>query len=498
MRKHTIVLTILCSILIVCPFTSALPSVNSRVVPDWSDGEFHGVWNKPNDQTSGSFWGDLNQGRRATRGIFTGEWNLSGGTATGTFRGIFYGMILVGQWDVTETGETNRFTGILQLNDTHFSVRLINPRTGLIDISGVHDASFLPKLTGAYGVGVKTIHLVDENRSENFTVYDTKDVREVMVQLWYPINKTVLEPRFDYMDVPTFQWLKGRSPVPLVTIPDNAYQFVRPHGRNETMIASGVFPVIIFSPGYDGVYQIYTSFIEDLVSNGFVVASINHPYVSGITVFPDGRTVGLASVPSDPVARTAFFNMSLRTIIQDAKFVLDTLTEMNASDPDFSSHFDLSRVGMYGHSFGGANTAVCCYEDSRVIAGLTLDGVFYSSFIPGNITKPFLMMFAEARLVNDTTINYMWNHITNDTFKVNIIGSTHFAFTDVGLLLTHLVPLIPPKILGFGTIPPKRMVNITKTYETAFFEVYLKGEPVETLLNLPSYFPEVEFDYKLG
>ena len=101
MRKHTIVLTILCSILIVCPFTSALPSVNSRVVPDWSDGEFHGVWNKPNDQTSGSFWGDLNQGRRATRGIFTGEWNLSDGTATGTFRGIFYGMILVGQWDVT-------------------------------------------------------------------------------------------------------------------------------------------------------------------------------------------------------------------------------------------------------------------------------------------------------------------------------------------------------------------------------------------------------------
>jgi len=225
---------------------------------------------------------------------------------------------------------------------------------------------------------------------------------------------------------------------------------------------------------------------------------MNHPYVSGITVFPDGRTVGLASVPSDPVARTAFFNMSLRTIIEDAKFVLDTLTEMNASDPDFSGHFDLSRVGIYGHSFGGANTAVCCYEDSRFCVGLTLDGVFYRQFIPGNITTPFLMMFAEARLVNDSTIDYMWNHTSNDTFKMSILGSTHYAFTDVGVLLSHLVPLILPRILGFGKIPPKRMVNITKTFETAFFEVYLKGEPVETLLDLPSYFPEVEFDYKLG
>jgi hypothetical protein len=320
----------------------------------------------------------------------------------------------------------------------------------------------------------------------------------MMVQLWYPIETSNLGTRTEYMDYPTFQWLKNRSPIPLITIPNNAYLFVHPHGRNETIIAAGMFPVVIFSPGYDGVYQIYTSFIEDLTSHGFVIASINHPYVSGITVFPDGRTVGLASVPTDPVAQIAFFNMSLRTIVEDAKFVLDTITEMNATDPDFSGHFDLLRIGMYGHSFGGANTAVCCYEDSRIIAGLTLDGVFYPSFIQGDITKPFLMMFAEARLANDTTINYIWNHITNDTFKMSITGSTHFAYTDVGLLLSHLVPLIPPKILGFGTIPPKRMVNITKTFETAFFEVYLKGEPVEKLLDLSSYFPEVQVEYRIG
>jgi dienelactone hydrolase len=339
--------------------------------------------------------------------------------------------------------------------------------------------------------------LNDMSRPENFTA-DPSDFREMMAQLWYPIQNSTTGSRTEYMDYPTFQWLKHRSPIPLITIPNDAYLFVRPHGRNETSIASGLFPVIIFSPGYDGVYQIYTSFIEDVVSHGFVVVSINHPYVSGITVFPDGRTVGLAPVPTDPVEQSAFFNMSLRTIVGDATFVLDTITEMNSSDPEFAGHFDLSRVGMYGHSFGGANTAVCCYEDARFKAGLTLEGVYYPSFTPGNITVPFLMMFAEARLTSNATVQYMWNHTTNDTVQMTIAGSTHYAYTDVGLLLSHLVPLIPRKILGFGSIQPKRMVNITRTFTTAFFEVYLKGAPVETLLSLPSQFDEVQFEYKAG
>jgi hypothetical protein len=257
-----------------------------------------------------------------------------------------------------------------------------------------------------------------------------------------------------------------------------------------------MFPVIIFSPGYDGVYQIYTSFIEDVVSHGFVVVSINHPYVSGITVFPDNRTVGLAPVPTDPAEQAAFFAKSLRVIVQDAKFVLNTTAEMNASDTEFAGHFDLSHVGMYGHSFGGVNTAVCCYEDSRFLAGLTLEGVFYQNFTPGNITRPFLMMTAASRFTNDSSVQYIWNHVTVDTYKVGILGSTHYAYTDVGVLLSHLVPLIPPKILGFGTIAPKRMVNITRTYVDAFFEVYLKGAPREQLLNLSAVFPEVEIMYK--
>ncbi len=495
MRTQKCMAIVFC-ILMVLGSCMTIGSVTAAKKPaDWPDGTFAGSLTMKKTGVLGTIQGTLNQGRRSTLGSFTAHWSTGAGDY-GRLQGVFRGSFLVGSWMNDLTGSKTKVIGMILYNDTTFRARLRSLSLGLIVMNGSHDISFLPRLTSSYGVGVKSMHLVDQSRPENFT-NDTDDVREMMIQVWYPIEQEYLGERGLYMDPPTFLWLKGRSPVPLITIPDDAYKFVRPHERTGAEIAQGIFPVVIFSPGYDGVYQIYTSFIEDLVSNGFVVVSINHPYVSGITVFPDNRTVGLAPVPTDPAEQAAFFAKSLRVIVQDAKFVLNTTEELNETDPEFAGHFDLSHVGMYGHSFGGANTAVCCYEDSRFLAGFTLEGVFYENFTPGNITRPFLMMTAESRFTNDSSVQFIWDHVTADTYKVGVLGSTHYAYTDVGVLLSHLVPLIPPKILSFGTIPPKRMVNITRTYVDSFFEVYLKGAPRQQLLNLSTQFPEVEIAYKL-
>jgi hypothetical protein len=496
MKTHKSTTLALCSLLVLASCTTLITASGTKKTADWPDGTFVGFWQLKKNNVTGMIQGTVNQGRRSTLGSLVGTLTTIEGNY-GHFQGVFRGPFLLGSWVMNSTGRRSIVFGILLYNDTDFKARLRIPSLGLIVIWGTHDVSFLPRLTGPYGVGVRPMHLVDQKRAENFT-NDSHDFREMMIQVWYPIEPGNPGQRALYMDPPTFLWLKGRSPVPLITIPDDAYKFARPHGRIGAAIAPGMFPVVIFSPGYDGVYQIYTSFIEDLVSLGFVVVSINHPYVSGITVFPDNRTVGLAPVPTDPAMRIAFFAKSLRVIVQDVKFVLNATAEMNVSDPEFSGHFDLSHVGMYGHSFGGANTAVCCYEDSRFLAGFTLEGVFYQNFTPGNITRPFLMMTAESRFTNDSSVQYIWDHVTADTYKVGVLGSTHYAYTDVGVLLSHLVPLIPPKILSFGTIPPKRMVNITRTYVDTFFELYLKGVPREQLLNLSARFPEVEIAVKLG
>jgi hypothetical protein len=488
------ILSYVCAVLLLIPMIGSVCSQGTfqarAEVPDWPDGTFQGTWQTRTDD--GNLQGILEQGRRNTLGRFSATWSNNDSTRTST--GIFLGPMLFGSWN---ENKSQTFIGFYYATTDNLHGFLFSKNLGLIRFHGNYTASFLPVLTGPYAIGTKSKWIHDTTRLEYFTP-EPNDTREFMINLWFPLDRNTSGKQVFYMDPATFLWLKNRSPIPLFTIPNTAYRFVHPHGLENQTIAPGLHPVLIFSPGYDGVYQIYTSLIEDLVSHGFVVAAINHPYVSGITVFPDGHTIDIATPPSDPVEREAFMNMSLRTIVEDAKTALNTLTGMNDSDLNFKGSFDLGRVGMLGHSFGGGNTGVCLMEDSRFKAGLTLDGFFTTGFMNGTITQPLLMMVQEARFGNDSNTQYVWNHTASDTYVVGINGSTHYAFTDVGILLSHLVPIIPAKILGFGTIPPKRMVNLTRAYEVTFFEVYLNGRPRQDLVNLSAQFPEAMVDYKLG
>ena len=432
--------------------------------------------------------GYLNLLRTSKEGKFWGEVN-NYDNSSAIVKGLFKDNLLMGIIKSNDKIISKFFFGKITFYETKFTAIIFSYKSGILYINGEYEASFLPPLIGSYGIGIKNMHLIDKSRPENFTKNNLDDFREMMIQIFYPIDKEINKTRVEYMDEPTFAWLKNRSPIPLITIPNNAYTYVNPHGKINVSISAenDMYPVIIFSPGYDGVYQIYTSLIENIVSNGFIVVSINHPYVSGITVFPDGRKIY--------VAKNSTGDLGLRSVVEDSKFVLDKITELNETDSDLKGRFDLSKVGMYGHSFGGASTSICCCEDNRFLCGLTLDGVFYLDYIPEGLNKPFRLMIAEDRF-NDENVQEMWNNLYGDSYKVEIIGSTHYSYTDVGLLLNHLVPLIPNKLLGFGTIEPKRHVNITRTFELVFFEVYLKNKPIQELINLASNFEEVNFEFK--
>jgi 5-methylthioribose kinase len=106
------------------------------------------------------------------------------------------------------------------------------------------------------------------------------------------------------------------------------------------------------------------------------------------------------------------------------------------------------------------------------------------------------MMMAESRITQDPYFNQIWENFTSNAFAVWINGSEHYSFTDVGILLNHLLPAIPPKLLGFGDIDPKRMVNITRSIELAFFETYLKTSPINSLEEALLMFPEIIFKSK--
>lgn len=226
--------------------------------------------------------------------------------------------------------------------------------------------------------------------------------------------------------------------------------------------------------------------IEEIVSHGFIVAGICHPYVAGITVFPDGRTIEVEDLSSYNQSYIKWYmDTSFEEAIGDIYFVIDYLLK------EFPEKIDIENIGIYGHSFGGGLALRMC-EDGRIKAGLALDGYFRQ----GKAEKPFFMFFVEGRYEKDKGLQDLWENAST-AYMAIVNGSGHYDYTDLPVLLPHFAPNIPKYIIpGFGRIVGKRMVNIVNKFTLAFFKVYLKGASVEELISLGDDFEEVLFYYK--
>lgn len=474
--------------------TLHLSSLNTpEEISHWADGFFTGTYTH---HFTGIIHGYLKLGRQNTTGIFQGQWNTSTPGNSGLLKGIFHHGQIYGCLHLPSHHIPLPFLGTLTRNTTHFTVCIPNKKTSLVTATGIYQASFLPAPTGPYLLGTDIFHLIDPLRDEEFTE-ETGDNREFMMQLWYPRENTSIGDLVPYMDYHTFHWLKQQSPLPLFMIPDHAYTFIHTHALTNAIPTrkNTSFPLIIFSHGYDGVRAIYTSLIENLASHGFIVAALDHPYIAGITVFPDGRIINLAPVPTNPAKREEYFHKALDAVTGDITCALNFLTDLARTNITWNHLLDLSHVGVYGHSFGGGAAAMICHLDDRVTAGLALDGYFQGDVVDQGLDKPFLMMLAEGHFDKDTVTQTLWTKITGGAYRAEVMGSTHYGYTDVGLLLSHLTPLLPRQTVGFGTIEPKRLIHITNAYEQAFFGIYLTGENLESLLTLSHLYEEVYFEY---
>lgn len=86
----------------------------------------------------------------------------------------------------------------------------------------------------------------------------------------------------------------------------------------------------------------------------------------------------------------------------DAQLVLDKLTSLDLGENPDAEHralphgiagsLDLTRVGMFGHSLGGASTAVAMSVDRRIRAGANLDGIMHGPVTDLGLDRPFLLM----------------------------------------------------------------------------------------------------------
>jgi predicted dienelactone hydrolase len=102
--------------------------------------------------------------------------------------------------------------------------------------------------------------------------------------------------------------------------------------------------------------------------------------------------------------------------IADIAFVLDRLERLNSSDASgkFAGRLDMSRVGIFGHSFGGATAAQFCHEDSRCKAGVDVDGTPHGSVIQAGINRPFLFLLSDHSRESDPESHHILANIAID------------------------------------------------------------------------------------
>jgi dienelactone hydrolase len=272
-------------------------------------------------------------------------------------------------------------------------------------------------------------------------------------------------------------------------------------------VSPGRYPVLIFCPSWTGGRFQNTFQAEDLASHGFVVVGIDHPYSTHRTVFPDGRVITSVlgewldfSSDSNFQASLRFVNDQLRVRTADARFVLDTLERWDRCDPDgfLTDRLDIARVGIWGHSFGGAVAAEACRVDTRFRAAIDLDGCLFGESAAGGVQRPFLVMSSEEPLPTASELenltgpkhryfaflrrddqNIRQALATNGGYFLTIRGASHMNYCDS--------PLFSPikRVTGAGPIDVRRAMSITNAYTLAFFNQYVRDQP-ETLMDAAS------------
>jgi dienelactone hydrolase len=341
----------------------------------------------------------------------------------------------------------------------------------------------LPAPTGDLPVGRTDLHLIDSSRPDPWVA--DRNVRELMVTVWYPARKTRGKTA-PYL-TPKESELLMRSEPRLDHLPADTLAKVPTHARAgaPAVTRKGGWPLVVLSPGMTMPRATMTSLAEEFAGRGYVVAGIEHTYESLATTFPDGRTVtfeaGKAGQTPETGAKVA------RVRAADTEFVLDQLGRSKR----WNRLIDERRIAMVGHSVGGQSAAHLLPVSKRIKAAVNLDGTYNPKTPAKPVNKPFMMIgnprHAPEAGGKDGSWDAFWPHVTGDwKRRLTITGAEHMSFVDYAVLLPQLgLPVAP--------MDGKRSIKITRAYVTAFLDLHLKGER-QPLLDKPSKdYPEVKF-----
>lgn len=383
----------------------------------------------------------------------------------------------------------------------------------------------LPPPTGSYGVGRVSYELTDKSRPEPLS--SKPDARRrIMLYVWYPTDRNSAgkdgEKTAPY--IPGLE--QNKSKISAGDIADMFFPatYEGPQSLPATVVidhapfASGKqkFPLLLFSHGWGNPTFLYTAELQDIVSHGYVVAAIDHPYDTNYTLFPDGEVTGFAQESFNQAAKQfhglrAYTKERVEVMAQDNRFALTQLLRY-ADTPilhaPFHNRIDIEEIGAFGHSIGGLTAARTCQIDPRVKACMDQDSTDYrgSPFVVSDLQQteqqPFFLYVVSSadvwssKALNPSDAELAQQKLTRQEFDAimreqqknqtrqlaeipggsyrlmlfDLPGYIHRSFTDQTLLASKLDH--EQSLHNF---------RIAQTFTLAFFDKYLKRENTTVL-----------------
>ena len=342
----------------------------------------------------------------------------------------------------------------------------------------------LPKPTGKYNVG-QSIHYYEKSISR---------IRPLAFQIWYPTmvssesklpfqSKEVAVAISNFLGWPTF---------------NNSFTRLMKSNSNKDVliVPNKKFPIVIYNHGYGGATTVYQSVFEELASHGYLVVSVGHQDESAFLLKEDGsviqnsphndfytkreleinaRAIGieqstilnsdnlenLTKAYKSLVSLSPLHSESVNLWVQDTENIIYLLEELNNQNVYLKGGFDFEKMGVFGHSVGGATAGE--FGSKKIFkAGINIDGFQFGNLIHSNLKIPFMFISSNEEGNRLLRVSPFAKASKKPTYHAIIEGFSHGSFSDLQLFSAQ----------GFKGIQLQRELILD------FFNKYLKNENI--------------------
>ncbi|WP_314059345.1 hypothetical protein [uncultured Vagococcus sp.] len=275
--------------------------------------------------------------------------------------------------------------------------------------------------TGSFIVG---------KRSISFTHLETQDLsfdhlpqRQLKLQIYYPATAKTSQMASYLPNSNDFPSAFGTRVFPNFLF--SHYKLIHTNAYTDAPYYEGTsqFPLLIFSGGG----QQNTFQLVEMASHGFIIIEIDHTRKSQTS----GKNHLFPVASQGKLTPSSCLDKRVSRWEAEIKFVLDSLSSNKLAS--ITSIADRHRIGVMGYSEGGTAATQALIHDSRLKAGINLDGPILDNQQGVDFSKPYLLLNASSTSTGPSKPINVTNWLNGeDSLAITIPNSNHLSFTDLG------------------------------------------------------------------